>query len=250
MNIFFSFRNRETACGMWSTAYIITLVVDLLLIAISLYLFRKASKNTVRKILIIMGIWTTATEIVKQVFMAYQDGVGDVEFLPLYFCSLFMFCSFMATSKNITVRTAGSSFLFFGGIIGATTFFIYPNACIPNYPIYHFMCIRTMLFHGSMIFSGLLIVISGYYTPSIKHFKHYFVTMSIICALAYLFNTLLGWDLMYMSKPLGFSISQNIYDLAPNIYPFIFMTLEIFVPFFISYFAYFLIMKIIGYKHD
>ena len=240
----FSPGNKLTACGMWSTTYIIALSIVVVLICVGLYLSRNMDKKNVKKVITIMAIWTIISEIIKMIFTGVTYGVKEVDFLPLYFCSLFMFCTVFSVVPNEKLNKMGLSFLFYGGIIGATAFFIYPSACIPNYPIYHFMCIRTMLYHGSMIYTGILIVLTGYYKPNVKDFKYYVVELSIVCILAYIINVLFDKNLMYMQEPLGFNLSKIIYNKIPTIYPFIFMILEIVCPFFISNLVYSVIQKI------
>lgn len=241
----FSSANKQTACGMWSPTYIIALTIVITLIVVGLIFSSKMSSKGVHIVLIVMALFSGLTEIGKMIFVGVTYGIKEVEFLPLYFCSLFIYSTIFACFKNKILQTTGLSFLFFGGIIGATAFFIYPNACIPNYPIYHYMCLRTMLFHGSMIYTGILIVITGYYKPNIKHFINYVIALAIVCILAYIINVTTGSDLMYISKPLPFSLSKTVYNAVPQLYPFIIMILETVVPFFASYFIYCLITFII-----
>ncbi|MBQ7390754.1 MAG: YwaF family protein [Clostridia bacterium] len=242
----FSPRDKSTACGMWSPTYVIALLVTLSLIAVALVLTRNISKKNVKYLLIGSSIFTISTEVVKMIFVGVTYGIEEVEFIPLYFCSLFMYSSVLATLKHETLRNTGLAFLFFGGIIGASAFFIYPSACIPNYPIYHFMCLRTMLYHGLMIYVGITVVRSGYYVPDLSHFKNYFVALSIVGIGAYVHNRLLKTNLMYISEPLDFALSKKIYSLMPELYPLIFMIAQIIVPFFISFGAWLLIRKING----
>ena len=240
----FGERNPETACGMWSTTYIIALSIVVVLVVLGLWFSRKMSHKSVKRVLLVMAIWTIVSEVVKAIFTWVTYGIEDVDFLPLYFCSLFMYCTVFSVVPSKTLNKCGLSFIFFGGIIGAVSFFIYPDACIPNYPIYHFMCLRTMLFHGSMIYTGLLIVITNYYKPTIKDFKYYFIELIIISLLAYTINVIFSKNLMYIQEPLNFDISRNLYDAAPKLYPFIIMLLQIVVPFFLSYLVYILISKL------
>ena len=223
---------------MWSPTYIIALLVTVAAIAVALILTVNISKNMVRYILIGSSIFTISTEIVKMIFVGITYGIENVEFIPLYFCSLFMYSTVLALAKNDTLRSTGLSFLFFGGIIGACAFFMYPDACIPNYPIYHFMCLRTMIFHGLMIYVGITVVRSGYYKPDIRHLKNYAIALSIVGIGAYVHNSLLDTNLMYISEPLGFELSKVVYDFIPGLYPLLFMVLQIFVPFLASYGAY------------
>ena len=245
----FSPRDKATACGMWSGTYIIALAITLTLAVTAIYLSRKMKERGVRRLLLASSVFTISTEIVKMVFVGVTYGIEEVEFIPLYFCSLFMYSTVLALTKRDALRNTGLAFLFFGGIIGAVGFFSYPDACIPNYPIYHFMCLRTMIFHGLMIYVGFTVVLTGYYKPSVRHFKNYLAAMCIVGIGAYIYNLIFDTNLMYISKPLGLEISAAVYQAAPKLYPLIFMTAQIFAPFFASYGVYRAVLYFINKRH-
>ena len=245
----FTPRNKETACGMWSTTYIIALCIVIVLVVVGLILSRHMSHKAVYRTILITTIIAILTEIGKMIFIGVTYGIEEVEFLPLYFCSLFMYCGVFACIKKVKwLETTGLSFLVMGGIIGAIAFFCYPDACIPNYPIYHYMCLRTMLYHGAMIYIGLLIAITGYYKPKAKDFVNYIIALMIIGILAYIINRCTGQNLMYISRPLNFAISEAVFNWSPTLYPFVFLILQVTVPFWASYGIYKLIEYIIN-KH-
>lgn len=227
----FSPANKATACGMWSGTYIIALCITLALIALGLHLSRKMGKRSVRKVLIAATIFSISTEIVKMIFTGVTYGIEKVEWTPLYFCSCYMYALVMALSKRKPLQNTGLAFLFYGGIIGAAAFFAYPSACIPRYPIYHFMCLRTMLYHGSMIYVGILIVMTGYYKPDRKHFKNFALMIGAIGLLAYIINRFTGENFMYISEPLNIPIVETVYEDISQLYPFLGIGLQMIGPF-------------------
>ena len=238
--------NPQTACGMWSLTYIFALVAVLGMVALGLVASRKMGEKTIFKTILIITIVAWLSEFGKMLFVGVTYGVDRIEWVPLYFCSLFMYSGILASITKVQwLKTTGLSFLSMGGIIGALAFFVYPSACIPNYPIYHYMCLRTMLYHGSMIYVGLLVLIKGYYKPKAKDFLNYFVALFVVGILAYVINTLTGSDLMYISKPLAFKISQMAYNFCPQAYPFVLLILQIVVPFWVSFAIYQLMQLII-----
>ena len=226
--------DQSTACGMWSPTYFVALGITLSLVALGLYLSRNMSHKAVRRVLIAAAIFSISTEIIKMIFTGVTYGIQTVEFPPLYFCSCFMYALVMALSRSRRLQQMGLSFLFYGGIVGAVAFFAYPSACIPRYPIYHFMCLRTMLFHGSMIYVGLLIVMRGLLTPSADHFRPFAVMIGTIGIAAYAINLLTGENFMYISKPLGIPGMKQIFNAIPNLYPFLGILLQIFGPFWVT----------------
>lgn len=242
--MFFAPRNKETALGMYTPLYFIALAVCIILIIVGLILSRKMNKKQVYKTLVIIGIFLWITEIIKMIFYFVTYGLEDVDFIPLYFCSMYMYASALIMFKNEKLKNTGLSFMFFGGIIGAIVFFCYPSACVPNYPLFHYMTLRTFIYHSLMIYAGFLIVITGYYQPNVKHFVHYSIFLGITFILAYILNIVLEDNLMYIMKPIKIAISQNAYNWNPTLYPFIVGILEIVGPFWATYFIYWLVMKI------
>lgn len=209
----------------------LALAVTLALVAIGLWRSGKMGEKAVRRVLIAAAIFSISTEIIKMIFVGVTYGIEDVEWTPLYFCSCYMYALVMALCKRETLRTTGLAFLFYGGIIGAAAFFAYPSACIPRYPIWHFMCLRTMLYHGSMLYVGILIVMRGFYRPDARHFKYFAAMIGIIGVLAYNLNGLLGENFMYISKPLNIPLFKTIYAAVPGIYPFLGILLQMTGPF-------------------
>lgn len=230
----FSPADKATACGMWSPTYILALAITLTAVALGLFFCRKASQRAVRIILIAAAVFSISTELVKMVFIGLTYGPEKVELTPLYFCSCYMYTLVMALSKRRQLQEMGLTFLFYGGIVGALAFFAYPSACIPRYPIYHFMCLRTMLYHGSMIFVGLLIVLRGVYVPSADHFPRFSQLIGAVGLAAYFINLLTGTDYMYISEPLAIGFVERIYAAIPNLYPFLAIVVQIFVPFWLT----------------
>lgn len=227
----FSPANKATACGMWSPTYIIALTAVLVLIAAGLHFSKKMSHRGVRRVLIAAAIFSISTEILKMIFIGVTYGIEQVEFTPLYFCSAYMYALVLSLCKGQRSRTTGLCFLFYGGILGAVAFFAYPSACIPRYPIYHFMCLRTMLYHGSMIYVGVLIAMTGVYQPCAKHYKNYAFMIGLIGVLAYVLNRITGENFMYISKPLNIPFFKIVYDAMPQLYPFLGILLQMTAPF-------------------
>ncbi len=234
----FSPADKSTACGMWSPTYILALVITLCLVALGLFFSRRMSKRAVRAVLIAAAIFSISTEIIKMLFIGLTYGLTKVEWIPLYFCSCYMYALVMALSGKKALRDTGLAFLFYGGILGATAFFAYPSACIPKYPIWHFMCLRTMLYHGGMIYTGILIVLTGYYRPDRKHFAHFAAMIGIIGLLAYGINRLTGENFMYISKPLNIPIFKTVFKAIPGLYPFLGIVLQMVGPFWVTHGIY------------
>lgn len=247
----FGLRHEGPVCGMYSLTYFIALAVVITLIVIGLYLSRNFKEKQVRIAILVISIFAVSTEIIKQVFLVSNYGWTEFEPLPMYFCSMLLYCPWFAISKNKHLKKLGTTFLTMGGIFAATAFFAYPNSCIPTYPIYHFMCLRTMIFHGSMIYLGLLILITGYDKPELKDFKYFAMALGTACVISYVWNTVciqtgfnVDANMMYIMQPFAISVVESFYNAAPWLYPFVVMAIECTIPFFISFGIYKLVLKI------
>lgn len=236
--MFFARANKETALGMYSPMYFITLLFFLIITTLAIILSKKMKKETVHKVLVYIGIFLWLTEFGKMVFHGITYGLKSVEYLPLYFCSMTMYACILLCFKNSILQKTACSFLFFGGIVGAISFFLYPDACVPNYPLFHYMTLRTFIYHSLMIYMGFLIVITKYYIPKLMDFKYYIVFLGITFIFAYTINITNNQNLMYIQKPLKIKISESAYEILGGGYPFIVGMLEAVVPFFISYGSY------------
>ena len=236
--MFFGPRDPQSALGMYSSTYFIALFICMAATATALIFSRKMRKETVKKVVIGVGIFLWLTEFGKMLFVGLTYGIKEVEFFPLYFCSMFMYASVLTCFKNKTLQTTANAFMFFGGIVGAVTFFCFPTAVIPYYPLFHYMTLRTLVYHSLMIYVGILIVMTGYYQPKLKHFKEYAIFLWITFSLAYIFNRLQGTNLMYISEPLNIGFVKAVYAVIPRAYPFIVALIQLVVPFFLSFGVY------------
>ena len=90
-----------------------------------------------------------------------------------------------------------------------------------------------------------LVLKKEYYKPKAKDFLNYFISLMIIGILAYILNVVNGQNLMYISRPLDFELSKVVYNWNPTLYPFIFLILQVTVPFWASYGIYQLVNFII-----
>lgn len=248
----FTPRHVGPVCEMYSLTYFIALAIVLTLVIVGLILSKNFTEKQVRLAILIIGIFAVTTEIIKQIFLVTLYGWTEFEPIPMYFCSMLLYCPWFAISNNKHLRKIGTTFLTMGGILAAIAFFAYPNSCIPNYPIYHFMCLRTMLFHGSMIYVGLLILLTGYDKPKLKDYKYFAIVLGCACIISYIWNSIciatgfnVDANMMYIMKPFEIEFIVNLYNFAPWLYPFLAMIVECTIPYFISYGIYILVNKLI-----
>ena len=70
--MFFSPANPDTALGMYSPGYFVTLLFFLIITLVAIILSRKMPKEIVRKVIIVIGIFLWITEFIKMFFTYYN----------------------------------------------------------------------------------------------------------------------------------------------------------------------------------
>ncbi len=130
-------------------------------------LLSKKSETTRKYTL--LGIWgfLMVWEVVKILFECFCGAEVRLEaggILPFYPCSVYLYALPFCFFKNEKVRLAACGYLFTVGLIGATINFVYPVNVLSNYSCISFMGFHTHLFHGAMLFTMLVLLLSGYHT--------------------------------------------------------------------------------------
>ncbi len=207
LKIFFSPEDTETAAGMFTLPHLISLTLCLILIGIALYLSRNLSDKSITKIIRILAIVFTAMEIIKIIYkfaLGYTDKLDY--FVPISFCSLFIYCLWFCGYGKGIVYKIGSVFISFGCITGGLAFLIVPATSLMMHPIYHYLSIHSMLFHSAMVYLGILFTIRGKEKVS----KHSFLIFSAFIlgtsAIAIILNLITGSNLMLLSFPVNIPV--------------------------------------------
>ena len=151
---------------LFSPLHLIFSACLLALIIHSAFRIAKKSENKQRKLLLTLWALFVILEIVKTLYEAFlgksvRFEVGGV--LPLYPCSVYLYTLPFCFSKNRRVRLAACGYLFTVGFLGAAINFVYPANVLSNYSCISFLGFHTLFFHGTMLFSMLVMLFSGYH---------------------------------------------------------------------------------------
>lgn len=140
------------------------LLLAVILLAI---LTAKKKESTIRRIFTVIWILAVLLEIVKITWESLGGHTVNFEWggvLPLYPCSIFMYAMpFAIWGKNKT-RYSACGYVCTLGFLGAAINFVYPANVISRYSCISFAGFHTLLFHGSMMFCCLVMLISGYHS--------------------------------------------------------------------------------------
>ena len=196
------------ACGMFNIEHLIAVIVCLLLVVLAIIFTRKFNYKKINTLLKITTFVITILEIIKIAFNIYYEGFSyPNNFIPLHFCSLFIYSLWFSGFGKNKIKKLGESFISGGCIIAGLFFLLMPSTSLQLYPIYHFQCIYSLLFHSLMLYFGIIYFIKGYFKYSFKNYFYYIVFVSIACLLAFILNNILDTNLMFIDNPWGLPIN-------------------------------------------
>ncbi len=138
----------------------------LLAIIIGAAIFVSKRKYLIKPVFIVQWI----TLVVWEVIIIYWDSVSGKTVgwdlavnLSLYPCSIFMYAMPFAIWGKGIWKKIGCGYVVTLGFLGAAINFLYPVAKLTSYSCISFAAFHTFYFHGTMLFTWLVMLISGYH---------------------------------------------------------------------------------------
>ena len=132
--------------GLFSVDHLIYFTLFLTALILLLFISRRTITEQIRKLHIGLAVSVTLAEITKITLRIIKQQPAD-SWLPLYFCSLFIYSLWLSFSKYDFIKTMGYSYMAIGGIIGGVCFMIFPSTSIGLFPIWHPSSIFSLIYH-------------------------------------------------------------------------------------------------------
>lgn len=190
--------------GIYSTGHIIFIAAFIVLTLFICIAFRNASRKSIKKYLVCMMIFWWALEIFKIVLSFFITGVNQTlrEMLPLYICSLYLYVLPVAIFGKGRLKLIGeyclTSLCIISGIV--TVFY---TVALFHYPAWSFYGLHSLMFHGSMAMTGILLLTTGYVRPQFKKFIYGFIPIIPLSIPAVIINNIVNTDYMLMHTGMG-----------------------------------------------
>lgn len=233
----FSARPGEYApCELYSLGHLILLVVTAVAIIVAVEITKTQDKNRIRKIIRIVTLVVWILEVIKIIFnFSIGNGKNPNTYLPCYYCSLLLYAGIFSSLGKGKLQRLGDVFLETGGIIAGIVFLIFPTTTLPEYPTLHFLSLHSFLFHGMMIYIGIIMNLGKYVVLSQKDIKYYaslIITMSIV---SYIINMILNTNFMFITKDLPKTPLAYFYKILGRFYTPFMVLIQSFPPFYVMF---------------
>lgn len=234
--MFFARPNEYEPCGIFTTKHFILIILTIVAISVALKKTVHKSKEEVHKIIKKLTIIIWILEFVRIGFNLYIGNVHNVnEYMPLYYCSLLLYAGLMSSFGKGKIKRIGDVFLATGGIIGGIVFIIMPTTSLPTYPILHFISLHSFLYHGTMVYIGLLINATNYIELELKDIIYFAELVGGICIIALIVNNIFDGNLMFISKDFPGTPLTILYHLTGKLFTPIMIIAQMTLPFLVVY---------------
>ena len=207
-------------CGMFTLGHIISFVVCMILMVSLLYISYKKKNLNIKKIIKVTSVVLLVLEILKTVYHVYYSYLKLEQIIPLSYCSLFIYAMLMSGFGKGKVEKIGNCFISGGCIVAGFAFLIFPTTSLMLHPLFHALSIHSMLYHTTMVFFGILLLLKKVENISFKNFVYYSIFTVSFLVLTIILNVSFDGNLMFINDPVNipFDFINKVYEKAPFIY--------------------------------
>ena len=195
----------------YSAVHFLILIIGVCVTVISAVLAGKCSERTFRRLILIVGIALTTSELIKQVYytIIWDGGNYDLSLLPLQLCSMPLYLCFIYLAvKNTGIKNMIACFLSTFTLLGGLCALIVPTELfIPSL----LLTVQALFWHFALVFLGLAFAIRFSRNFSHRTFLLEAVFFLSLCLIAMLLNALL--DPLAISPMRLFFIGKNAPDI-------------------------------------
>lgn len=223
-------------CGLFTLDHLKLIIITMLGIIIAL---KKTVNKTKEEVKQIIKRCTIILWFFEAIIITFKLRTGDIKnvnnYVPLYYCSLMLYAGLLSAYAKDKLKRIGDVFLATGGIVGGVIFIITPTTSLPSYPMLHMVSLHSFLFHGIMVYLGILINKTSYIELESKDIKYYASLVGIVCVLAYIVNCIFDSNLMFISKNFPGTPIEILYNLTGPFFTIIACVGQMTLPFYIIY---------------
>lgn len=234
--MFFSKPGEYEPCGIFTLGHLKLIILTAICITMALKNTVTKSKNEIKNII---KKCTITMWIFEAIIIAFKLCTGDIRnvnnYVPLYYCSLLLYAGLLSSFGKNKLERMGNVFLATGGIVGGVVFMILPTTSLPSYPMFHLVSVHSYIFHGVMVYLGLLINLTQYIEIEKNDIKYYASLVGCVCILAFIVNNIFDSNLMFISKNFQGTPIEIIYKYTGKLFTLVMSVGQMTLPFYCVY---------------
>lgn len=236
----FSKIGKYKPCGIFTKGHFILIGITISSIILALKHTLSKSKEEVYKIIKTTTVIMCVLEVIRIIYSITENSLYDVNtYLPLYYCSMLLYAGLLSSFAKGKLKRVGDVFLAAGSIIGGIIFIIYPSTSLLGYPAFHFLSIHSFLFHGIMIYLGILVNKTQYIQLKKEDIKYFVSLVGIMCFTALIVNNIFDSNLMFISQNFNIAPIKILYKITNGnfVFSLIMASGQMIIPFYLTYYV-------------
>ena len=234
--MFFSKPGEYEPCGIFTLGHLKLIILTAICITMALKNTVTKNKNEIKNIIKNCTITMWTFEVIIITFKLCTGDIRNVNnYVPLYYCSLLLYAGMLSSFAKGKLERVGNVFLATGGIVGGVVFMILPTTSLPSYPMFHLVSIHSYIFHGVMVYLGLLINLTQYIEIEKNDIKYYASLVGCVCILAFIVNNIFDSNLMFISKNFPGTPIEIIYKYTGRLFTLVMSVGQMTLPFYCVY---------------
>ena len=217
IKLFYDNFTKEDIAGLFSFWHFFFVFIFFASLALALWTAKSVTHAQLEKIIWWSSIAVSIVEVIK-ISLRIAKGGGVDSWIPLYYCSLFIYAVWMTRSKWEWLSRMGYSFITMGGILAACLFTLYPTTSLAIYPALHPASLHSLIYHLLMAFVGLLILIKRVYVPKARDAIYYGIFVLLACAIGYFINERFGSNCMFLHNAYKLPVLDDLLVFSHPLY--------------------------------
>lgn len=250
VNQFWAPKNMYEYCGMFSLGHMVLFLISIFLLIILLFISKNITVHDVEILTKIMAVIITILEGMKIYFNLYWGYKNINSWLPISYCSIFIYALWLSAYGKEKLKEIGDSFITGCSVVAGGAYLLFPSTSLTVYPVWHFLCIYSMFFHTMMVYFGMIYIKNEIIKLDITGFKKYIKIFLFFSIIAIFLNESFGTNFMLLSRPFKIPVPviHKLYNLYPRIYTILVFVIYLFVPYFTTRFFIRILNKNIAIK--
>lgn len=233
LNQFWAPKNMYEYCGMFTSGHMTLLLISIILLSILLFISRNITVERVNVLTKIMTPVITVLEGIKIYFNLYWGYRNINSWLPISYCSIFIYALWLSGYGVGKWKKSGQSFIEGCAIVAGGAYLLFPSTSLTVYPVWHFLCIYSMFFNTMMVYFGVVYIRKKILKLDIESFNSYIRIFLPISSIAFIFNTVLRTNFMLLSRPFKIPIPviHKLYNYIPMGYTVLVFVIYLYGPY-------------------
>ncbi len=209
MGIQHSYIFEASSPTVFGEKHIVGSIVIGILIIIALILFLKVLKN-VKPVNVLRGtaLFLLFLELAKYTDALVTDGSFPVHYIPMQLCSFSLYLMPLVAFGKGKLRRFFEPTCFSVGLLAGLIVLFYPVTVLGGdydwFPLAdNLIPIISFLYHGTMIFFSLYLLLSKQFRPELRQYPRVYLTLVVFAGMAMITNAIFGTDMMFLNTAAG-----------------------------------------------